>query len=371
MASFYSQDSVEPKSRFYLTMVCLLDTVFACVIVAPITVWYWRATWEVMAYLLLPTGNYSPFISFFGGLVVFIILSLTQNQLTSFLDPNKRRMTYFILSRIYTELFAVTCINMWRGAWSICDFISGETTLLFTAIYTSLAFAYMLYSRSVRNLLAAPFLLFPDWHDVYFVVDNFFQTQGSKAPGLFILDTFYSVFIISVLVVVTWRGVWGIFDLTFYTDNILYSAWGSTILGYSISILGFILQPFVQFILENIKGKFKIIFISDVFMTFCFLGAINIWRGIWMMADVYILPDDFIMSCWITHALGYIVLVMLNCSNTLIVRGVLIDGQEKSGECVSFPNRFIRVYFERQREKKYNYLQLQQQQSQSDTPEKV
>lgn len=179
MASLFSQDSLEPKSRFYLTMVCLLDTVFACVIVAPITVWYWRATWEIMTHLLRSTGNYSPFISFFGGLAVFIILNLTQNFLTHFLDPNKRRITYFILSRIYTECFAVTCINMWRGAWTICDFVTGESTLLFTIIYTSLAFAYMLYARSVRNLLAAPFLLFPDWHKVYFVVDNRFQTQVS------------------------------------------------------------------------------------------------------------------------------------------------------------------------------------------------
>lgn len=178
-SSFYSENSVEPKSHLNSTIACVLDTAFSCVIVAPISIWYWRATWEIMAFLLLPTYNYSGFISFFGGLVVFIILNLTQRHLTCYLDPNKRRITYLILSRLYTKLFAVSCISMWRGTWTICDFISGETTLLFTAIYTSLSFSYMLYSRSVRNLLATPFLLSPDWHKVYFVVDNFFQTQVS------------------------------------------------------------------------------------------------------------------------------------------------------------------------------------------------
>ncbi|KAL5280990.1 fusl family protein [Megaselia abdita] len=367
-----SQKSQSVKKRLYSILICSLDTLFSMAIGAPCVVVYWRGTWELSAHVLEPFGMlYSSLVSLAVGLIGYYMLAIVQKPLTRFLNPSKHRLSYFVVSRIYTFVFAFVSVNMWRGIWSLCDYFTGTDSLIITSALTGFTFVCLLGTRTLRNLLASPFGLAADHYNGYFDVDTLFRIQGSKAPGLFILDTFYSVFIISVLVVVTWRGVWGIFDLTFYTDNILYSAWGSTILGYSISILGFILQPFVQFILENIKGKFKIIFISDVFMTFCFLGAINIWRGIWMMADVYILPDDFIMSCWITHALGYIVLVMLNCSNTLIVRGVLIDGQEKSGECVSFPNRFIRVYFERQREKKYNYLQLQQQQSQSDTPEKV
>lgn len=177
MVSLFSKNSAEAKSNFYMALVSILDTVFGCIIVAPITVWFWRATWEIMTYLLKDTGDYSFMISLLGGLVVFSALNLTQNHLTDFLDPNKRRITYFFMSRIYTYLFAVTCINMWRGAWTILDYITGETTLLFTSIISGLAFAFMLYARCVRNLLAAPFLLFPDWHSVYFVVDNFFQTH--------------------------------------------------------------------------------------------------------------------------------------------------------------------------------------------------
>lgn len=174
MSQLFTEDS---KSYSYSRIIHILDTSFSCLIVAPVTIWYWRATWELSAYLLQSTSRFSPFISFFGGLAVFITLILTQNNLASYLDPNKRRITYLILSRVYTELFAVTCINMWRGAWAICDFISGDTTLLFTGIYTGLAFMYILYFRGVRNLLATPFLLFPDRYNIYFVVDNFFKIQ--------------------------------------------------------------------------------------------------------------------------------------------------------------------------------------------------
>lgn len=70
------------------------------------------------------------------------------------------------------------------------------------------------------------------------------------------------------------------------------------------------------------------------------------------MMDKHFIPDDKLLSNWITHAGSFILLMLLNCSNTLLTRGVYIDGDEPRGECVVFPTHYIRLFFKRERRKK-------------------
>lgn len=44
--------------------------------------------------------------------------------------------------------------------------------------------------------------------------------------------------------------------------------------------------------------------------------------------------------------------MLLNCGQTVLVRGVFIDGEEKGGECVVFPTHFIRLFFAKERKRK-------------------
>lgn len=43
---------------------------------------------------------------------------------------------------------------------------------------------------------------------------------------------------------------------------------------------------------------------------------------------------------------------MLNCSNSVLVRGVYIDAEEPAGQCVIFPVYYIRLFFQKERLKK-------------------
>lgn len=51
-----------------------------------------------------------------------------------------------------------------------------------------------------------------------------------------------------------------------------------------------------------------------------------------------------------------IFLAMLNCSNSVLVRGVYIDAEEKGGQCVIFPVYYIRLFFQKERTKKQRKL---------------
>lgn len=142
--------------------------------------------------------------------------------------------------------------------------------------------------------------------------------QGFHQTGLYVLDTMFSIFVVGTLVVLAWRGLWGIMDLTFFVNNRPQSALGSLvknlwkfinslniftyvwnidyfqIIGYATVGTTFIIQPIVRCICKNVNGIFKLI-ICDIFYIMCFFGAVNTWRGIWMLLDVYLYPGITLM----------------------------------------------------------------------------
>lgn len=58
------------------------------------------------------------------------------------------------------------------------------------------------------------------------------------------------------------------------------------------------------------------------------------------------------MSNLISHSVSFILLAMLNCSNSVLVRGVFIDAEEPAGQCVIFPVHYIRLFVQKERTKK-------------------
>jgi hypothetical protein len=51
-----------------------------------------------------------------------------------------------------------------------------------------------------------------------------------------------------------------------------------------------------------------------------------------------------------------VLLILLNCSNSVLVRGVYIDAEEPAGQCVIFPVYYIRLFFQKERTKKQKRL---------------
>jgi hypothetical protein len=40
---------------------------------------------------------------------------------------------------------------------------------------------------------------------------------------------------------------------------------------------------------EKLEGFWRVI-VADVFLFVSFVGTVNVWRGIWMLLDIYFLP---------------------------------------------------------------------------------
>lgn len=61
------------------------------------------------------------------------------------------------------------------------------------------------------------------------------------------------------------------------------------VIGYSVVLTAFALQPVIKKLVKKITG-FKRILTVDIYLLFSFFGAVNVWRGVWMMLDAYFIP---------------------------------------------------------------------------------
>jgi hypothetical protein len=106
----------------------------------------------------------------------------------------------------------------------------------------------------------------------------------------------------------------------------------------------FCLQPLMRYTCSRLTGLGRLI-AADSFLLLSFAGTVNVWRGIWNVLDLWLLPEDPKLSCWITHLGCFLFLVLLNCSNSVLVRGVYIDAEEEAGKCVVFPCHYLRLFY--------------------------
>lgn len=55
------------------------------------------------------------------------------------------------------------------------------------------------------------------------------RLQGTREPGLYVLDCLFSVLVVGSLVVFAWRGIWVFLDIMIYPDNKTLSALSSLV----------------------------------------------------------------------------------------------------------------------------------------------
>ncbi|XP_043679486.1 uncharacterized protein LOC122634529 [Vespula pensylvanica] len=341
----------QSSNRLHYMILTILDTIFSAIVAAPAVVGYWRGTWGLSdAYLYRDDPVFSSFVSVAIGFIGLFVFSITQHRLNDLLHPDKHRLSYYAGSRFYTAVFGFCCVNAWRGAWQALDLYTEliPSTVFATTAVSLLALAIM---RAIRNVSAPPFSLSLDSCPGYFEVQTMFRVNNTRGWSLYLLDCAFSVGVVGTLVVFVWRGVWILFDLYLLPEDREYSALGSLAIGYVIVVVTFSLQPLMRYVCARLEGLARLI-AADAFLLLSFLGTVNVWRGIWNLLDLWLLPNNLVLSCWITSVGCFVFLLLLNCSNSILVRGVYIDAEEEEGKCVIFPCHYLRLFFKIEREKK-------------------
>ncbi|KAG6449377.1 hypothetical protein O3G_MSEX006033 [Manduca sexta] len=350
-------DTLASGSRAHAALLEAADALFASALVAPAVVTYWKSTWTLMDLYVLPEHQVSSAAACAAfGLCCDFLFCVFQTQLSKHLSPDRGRLTYYVLSRLYTCVAGVACVGAWRGVWNLLNECTGDSarTLLSTTAAATLSLAAL---RALRNICAAPFAVAVDTPQDYFDVPTMFRTN-SRETVLYVLDCVFSVTVVGSLVVFVWRGSWALLDIFLFPDDTVRSCWTSLIVGYALVVVTFALQAPVRWAAARLHGAPRLL-LADLYHLISFVATVNVWRGVWGLLDIYFFPESPKLSNWCSHAVSLALLILLNCSNSVLVRGVYIDAEEPAGECVVFPCHYLRLFFHKERTKKRHRRALQ------------
>ncbi|XP_050668776.1 uncharacterized protein LOC126968034 [Leptidea sinapis] len=181
--------------------------------------------------------------------------------------------------------------------------------------------------------------------------------MSSRETALYILDCVFSVTVVGSLVVFVWRGSWALLDIFLFPADTTKSCWISLIAGYCLVVITFSLQVPMRWAVSRLQGASRLL-VADFYHLVSFLATVNVWRGVWGLLDIYLFPDSPKLSNWSCHIVSLGLLIILNCSNSVLVRGVYIDAEEPAGDCVIFPCHYLRLFFHKERTKNRHKMAL-------------
>lgn len=169
-------NSIEKRPPFSLPV---LDTVFTSLVIGPAAIAYWKGTWSLSDVYLFPDDDICSLIaSVLFGTLVQVAFTFGQDSLQRNLRPDKYKIFYYIMSRLYTYLYGLANVNMWRGGYIALDLFCGMDVIRIL-VPTILSIAILTCMKSIRNLLGTPLIVALDTHDNYFQVPTMFNVTVS------------------------------------------------------------------------------------------------------------------------------------------------------------------------------------------------
>ncbi|XP_050297774.1 uncharacterized protein LOC126737102 isoform X2 [Anthonomus grandis grandis] len=325
----------ESKQKQNLPVISVVDVLLSVLIVTPLVVFTWRGIWGFMD---IHGDKFPLSVSFILGITIHIVLAVSQDHLHSAIVQSDKHWSLKIVShflrRFYTYVFLTITVLHWRGCWGLLD------------------------------------LLF----DIRFTAEGVAKKEGS---------------------------LWMILlcGLCFTTLISIKGLRNATAPPFAICIdKGNYVFRFPTMFRKKTKHSLGLT-ILDAMFSVAVMGnlVVSFWRGLWVITDILLLPDNFLWSSWMSLILGiiivglvyrlqnffktlcakltgvpkiiaadtyivmsilatilywrgiwslsiiYIIPIIIGCSNTLLVRGVYKDAKEPNGECVVFPCKFLEI----------------------------
>lgn len=175
---------LNPTISFHAILLELIDYFFSALIIGPAVVCYWRGTWNLMDDYLFPHNTFHSSLASLGiGVLGHMFFTIFQTNIEKTFNPNRNRLTYFVVSRTYTIVYGAVCVNGWRGAWHLMD---SHTPLTWAFVFSSIVISTIALAciRTLRNISSVPFVCIMDTHEGYFTVPTMFKTSVSEFSSL-------------------------------------------------------------------------------------------------------------------------------------------------------------------------------------------
>ncbi|OQV15473.1 hypothetical protein BV898_10346 [Hypsibius exemplaris] len=293
-----------------LTLWRILDGFICIFILAPLVVFYWRGSFQLLDIFTYPSSlEISSWINIAIGVLGTVMVNLSQNVLHKTVDGIKSTALQIICKRFYTYIYGWIIVNHWRGIWRLWDAYTG--TAFWSGVASMLIGCFLLIGmKSFRNVVAPPLVTVSDFDKNYFIIKTRFRTKAKKSWN-YLADNLFSVAIPGSLVVSVWRGQWAVLDHFLAADSLTISYLISGGIGFGLTVILFFMQ----------------------------------WPASWVSKAAE--RQQPAWSNAICHLIGAFGTMILLHGNSVLVRDVQIDGELKDGRGLFFFSKSLTLFEER------------------------
>lgn len=141
-----------------------------------------------------------------------------------------------------------------------------------------------------------------------------------------VVDTLWSCFIVTPLVIFYWSGTWKLVDSYILPDKeldkpSLLSSYVSLGIGTAIGITGYLILPLLS---EHINPQWttKHVIVSRLFSYVYAFGTLNFWRGIWNLMDHFV--GTGLTQSLICYAVAKLILIVLRSASSCLSSPFLV-----------------------------------------------
>lgn len=179
----------EPVSKTKRRIFHILDSLIASILIGPLIISFWRGTWEL---IIVYKDYFPPLPSTLFSMAIHLCLALTREILQEMWEKTQKKYPVFdhIIRRLYMYFFSVISIMQWTGLWNLSDelinakytesentMISGNICLL--SVLTIISFFLMVLSKTLINILDAPYIICLDIENEVYDFPTRFQIKVS------------------------------------------------------------------------------------------------------------------------------------------------------------------------------------------------
>ncbi|ELU04834.1 hypothetical protein CAPTEDRAFT_198494 [Capitella teleta] len=346
-----------------------VDSVLNLLVFMPSMAFFWRGIWDLYGVYIFPgqepLTHWATFA--FGSCSIFGYMLL---PVCKWAFSMVSRWPREILTRIYLIGYSILYMAYWRGVWSVADYYLFPYDWEAGAIGMAICYPTLLILKGSKSTLFPPYVTALDTRGdvleagtrflikvqrtVLLLLMNCNQcTETEYSPKwsqpssilLYFLDSAFTHFVISTLVILLWRSMWAIVKQLFSSMDDHTSDWICFGIGYpSVAILFACEEPIAMLCvyLEKRGWHFaKLVWENAVFaVATCTL--VFIWRGTWHLNVYYIISDPF-LGGWVNLGIGTVLLVSLQLVSFVGFCGCSVDGTTPGRDGI-FPTQYLRVY---------------------------
>ncbi|CAG0913262.1 unnamed protein product [Notodromas monacha] len=320
----------------------VLEGFFIITVVGAFQVAAWRGIWQVTDEYVFPEHDgVSAFFCFVVGHVAMLPAIVFAHHLQDGLGGGTSTGLFVVISRLYTAVCSVLAVWQWRGTWHLLNYYIGTSWEGFAST-GGVSLVAMILLQIMVTIPCPPYGLEIDFRETYFsnADISFFGIEWKgELHAKYVVDRIFAVFITFQPAIVFWRAIWGLQDLFFFPENLVHNFLASLVLGVVVTAVAFVTRTWIRRLTRERKGISRLV-IEYPYVLFCAFGCISLWRGIWEMFDICLIPDDYSLSNKITAVVGLIGMMAMYIGNTIACRGLTRDGKGTNG------HDYHRDYFE-------------------------